>query len=180
MRSVNRGILFFNTNFFVLSFSFADECSRLLDREATFTAQKVGYRCNFTNLVQNFGEWPPLKSEGSKILNFPICWWLLRIGPRYCQSKNGLLNWRHSSTRLWKNGVLRSTMKYVIVAHSHPPCDLFSSLFTKRLDRWRHMSGRYSDLTKQRQVNPLVSVRVIVKKTLVQVTGTILDACMNV
>jgi len=32
-------------------------------------------------------------------------------------------------------------MKYVIAAHSHPPYDLFSSLFTKRLDRRRHMGG---------------------------------------
>jgi len=32
-------------------------------------------------------------------------------------------------------------MKYMIAAHSYPPCDLFSSLFTKRLDRWRHVGG---------------------------------------
>jgi len=38
-------------------------------------------------------------------------------------------------------GVLWSTMNYVIAAHSHPPCDLLSSLFTKRLARWRHLGG---------------------------------------
>jgi len=32
-------------------------------------------------------------------------------------------------------------MKYVIAAHSYPSCDLFSSLFTKRLDRRCHMGG---------------------------------------
>jgi len=32
-------------------------------------------------------------------------------------------------------------MKYVITAHSHAPCDLFFSLFTKQLDRWRYVGG---------------------------------------
>jgi len=32
-------------------------------------------------------------------------------------------------------------MKYVIAAHSLPPCDLFSSLFTKRLGRRRQWAG---------------------------------------
>jgi len=32
-------------------------------------------------------------------------------------------------------------MKYVTADHSHPPCDLFSSLFTKWLNRWRHVDG---------------------------------------
>jgi len=40
-----------------------------------------------------------------------------------------------------KNGVLWSTMKYVIVAHSQPPCDLFSSLYMKQLDSWHHAGG---------------------------------------
>jgi len=34
--------------------------------------------------------------------------------------------------RYWKNGVLWSTMNYVIAAHSHHLCDLFSILFTKQ------------------------------------------------
>jgi len=47
-----------------------------------------------------------------------------------------------------KNGVLWSTMKYMIAVHSHPPCDLlsspftsnlFSNLSTKRLNRWCHV-----------------------------------------
>jgi len=41
-------------------------------------------------------------------------------------------------------------MKYVIAAHSHQPGNLFSSLFTKRLDRWRHVGGGIP--TRQRSV----------------------------
>jgi len=39
-------------------------------------------------------------------------------GPRYRQSKSRL-NYRHSSTRQWKNGVLSSTTNYDKTAHLH-------------------------------------------------------------
>jgi len=103
----------------------------------------------YRNWVQNLGGDPSLEFGSLKptpiSVNFRLIFHfagpVLRNGPRYCQSKNGLLNKRHSSIRQWKNGVLWSTMKYMIAAHSHPPCNLFSSIFTKRLDRWRHMGG---------------------------------------
>jgi len=46
--------------YFTIEISF---CRRLLFEvarlKATFIAQKVGYRCNFRNLVQNLGAWKP-------------------------------------------------------------------------------------------------------------------------
>jgi len=47
------GILFFNRSFFL-----AKGSSRWLYRQATFIAQKIGYRCKFKNWVQNLGTTP--------------------------------------------------------------------------------------------------------------------------
>jgi len=63
----------------------------------------------------------------------------LRNGARYHQSENELSNYGQFPTSWCKNGLLCSTTKYVIAAHSHPPC-----------------GRRYSDSTKQRRINLLV------------------------
>jgi len=59
------------------------------DRQATFIAQKVGYMCNFINLVQNLGAtsikiWGTENSQFQSNFNFASA--LLRNRPRYHQS----------------------------------------------------------------------------------------------
>jgi len=71
--SVNGGILFFNRRFFLFSFlSFAAVCSRSFDWSATFIAQKVRYRYDFRNFVQNL-ETTLIKILGPKNPNFGWC-----------------------------------------------------------------------------------------------------------
>ena len=60
----------FQQKFLSFFFSFAKGSSRWLYRQATFIAQKVGYRCNFVKLVRNLGADPPLKFGGPKTPNF--------------------------------------------------------------------------------------------------------------
>jgi len=57
---------------FIFFFSFANGSSRWLYRQGTFIAQKVGYRYNFINWVQNLGA-TPIKIWGCNISpNFVI------------------------------------------------------------------------------------------------------------
>ena len=90
---------------------------------------------------------PPKKMfVGVKVPNFVIFRLsrpFLHNGAIYHQSENWWSNYEHP-TRWWKNGVLWSTNKYVIAAHSQPPC-----------------GRRYSDSTKQRRVNLLVRLIVV-------------------
>ena len=81
-------------------FSFANGSSRLIYRQRTFIAQKVGYRYNFINWDQNLGV-TPIKISGPKISpNFVISDFcnffcpFLQNGVRYQQSENGLLKYR--------------------------------------------------------------------------------------
>jgi len=48
----------------------------------------------------------------------------LQNGARYCQSKTGFVICGHSCTRWWRNGVLLSSMNYVIQTRKHPPSNL--------------------------------------------------------
>jgi len=105
----------------------------------------IGPEKEYPKLVSKFWGSPKNLQKGSKLVpNFVIfrlfCPFL-HNGVRYHQSENGLLNYGNFPTISWKNGVLWSTMKYIIAAHLHPPCNLVSSLFTKLLDRWRHVGG---------------------------------------
>jgi len=98
-------------------------------------------------VVQTFpgnSPWKGLPKTGFKILGAPrkkICGRGIKINPnfvifrlfrpflqngaRYRQSKSGFLIYGHSSTRWWRNGVLLSSMNYVIRARRHPPSNLF-------------------------------------------------------
>jgi len=105
----------------------------------------IGPEKEYPKLVLKFWGLPQNMQEGVKVSpNFVIFWLFcpfLHNGAIYHQSENGLSNYGHSHMRWWKSGVLWSTMNYVIVAYSHPLCNLLSSLFTKRLARWCHMGG---------------------------------------
>ena len=125
------------------------------------------------DMVQTFpgnSPWKEVPKTGFKILGAPPkkLWGEVRISPnfvifqlffpflqngaRYCKSKNGFLIHGHSSTRWWRNGVLRSTKNYVIQARKHPPSDLTASLYTKWLARGR-LWRRYSNSTHSRRNN---------------------------
>ena len=49
----------------------------------------------------------------------------LQNGARYRKSKNWFVIYGHSSTGWWRNGVLLSSMNYVMWTRTHPPSDLF-------------------------------------------------------
>jgi len=91
----------------------------------------------YRKLVSKFWGLPPKKFAGVKI-NFAIFRLFspfLQNNVRYRQSKNGFVIYGHSATRWWRNGVLLSSMNYVILTRKHPPSDLIASLYTKRLAR---------------------------------------------
>jgi len=70
-------------------FSFAKGSPRWRYWQATFLAQKVGYRCNFKNWVQNLGGDPPLKFGGPQ-------------NPQCCDPKSEDVAQTYSKNRPWE------------------------------------------------------------------------------
>ena len=87
------------------------------------------------NWFENIGGSPKKNLRGGAVKISPnfaifrlICQFL-QNSARYHQSRNGFVIYGHSSTKWWRNGVLLSSMNYVIRTRIHPPSDLFKLTF---------------------------------------------------
>ena len=84
----------------------------------------------YPKLVSKFWGLPPKKFVGRvkispNFMIFRLFCPFLQNGARYRQSKNGSVICGHFSTRWLRNGVLLSSMNYVIRPRRHPPSNLF-------------------------------------------------------